>query len=67
MLTEKQYKNLKRWIRIRSVKCKETADVCADPTRAAKLEGLSQGFEEIYKALLLGPDFIDTLLAEDEK
>lgn len=60
-LTDKQVKILRRWLRKRSVRVRETADICADPVRAAKLEGLSEGFEEIYKVLVLGPDFIEEL------
>ena len=60
-LSDEQVKKLRRWLRKRSVRVRETADVCADPTRAAKLEGLSEGFEEIYKVLVLGPEFIDEL------
>lgn len=60
-LNEKQYKALKTWLRKRSVRCKETAEACTDAARAAKLEGLSEGYEEVYKLLLLGPDIIDDL------
>lgn len=60
-LDNKQLKTLRRWLRKRSVRCRETSDICPDPVRAAKLEGLSEGFEEIYKVLLLGPEFIEEL------
>lgn len=60
-LDDKQLKTLRRWLRKRSVRCRETSDICSDPVRAAKLEGLSEGFEEIYKVLLLGPEFIEEL------
>lgn len=60
-LTDEQVKSLRRWLRKRSVRVRETADICEDPVRAAKLEGLSEGFEEIYKVLVLGPEFIDEL------
>lgn len=67
MLSEEQCKTLRTWLRIRSIRCRETADICPDPVRAAKLEGLSEGFEEIYKVLLLGPEVIQELLNKEEK
>lgn len=61
MLTEKQYKTLRKWLRRRSFAIREAADVCVDAERAAKLVGLAEGFEEIYRTLLLGPEYIETL------
>ena len=66
-LTSEQCKTLRTWLRMRSIRCRETADICSDPIRAAKLEGLSEGFEEIYKVLLLGSDFVESLLKDKEQ
>lgn len=66
-LSDEQVKVLRIWLRKRSIRCRETADICTDPLRAAKLEGLSEGFEELYKVLLLGPEFVDELLDKEKE
>jgi hypothetical protein len=66
-LTAVQYKALRHWLRRRSFAIREAVDVCIDPERAAKLTGLAEGFEEIYRTLLLGPEFIESLVEKKEE